>query len=83
MGHPIRSIAGSVLLGSSLLFSPVACTSSERAAQEAFELAQFEEKQGNSVHARELYQEIVTKHPDTSWAEKARGRLSELQPAQP
>lgn len=83
MRRPIPSIAGSLFLGLSLLVSPVACTSAERAAQEAYELAQFEEKQGNAEHARQLYQEIVTKHPDTSWAEKARGRLSELQPAQP
>jgi TolA-binding protein len=80
---PIPSIVGSLLLGLSVLFSPVACTSAERAAQEAYELAQFEEKQGNAEHARQLYQEIVAKHPDTSWAEKARGRLSELHPDQP
>lgn len=79
----IPSIVGSLLLGLSVLVSPVACTSAERAAQEAYELAQFEEKQGNAEHARQLYQEIVTKHPDTSWAEKARGRLSELQPVHP
>lgn len=79
----IPSIVGSLLLGLSVLVSLVACTSAERAAQEAYELAQFEEKQGNAEHARQLYQEIVTKHPDTSWAEKARGRLSELQPVHP
>jgi TolA-binding protein len=66
-----------------LVVSPAACTSAERAAQETYELAQFEQKQGNAEHARELYQDIVTKYPDTSWAEKARAGLSELQPAQP
>jgi TolA-binding protein len=83
MRQAIPSIAGSLFLGLVVLFSPVACTSAERAAQETYELAQFEEKQGNAEHARQLYQEVVTKHPDTSWAEKARGRLSELQPATP
>jgi TolA-binding protein len=66
-----------------LVVSPAACTSSERAAQETYELAQFEQKQGNAEHARKLYQEVVTKYPDTSWAEKARTGLSELQPSTP
>jgi TolA-binding protein len=48
-----------------------------------FELAQFEEKQGNLEHARKLYQDVTAKYPDTSWAEQARTRLSELQPVQP
>lgn len=77
------STARAILIGLVLVFSSAACTSAERAAQETYELGQFEEKQGNADHARQLYQEIVTKHPDTSWAEKARTRLSELQPAQP
>jgi TolA-binding protein len=66
-----------------LLLGFSACTSAERAGQETYELAEFEEKQGNAEHARQLYQEIVTKHPETQWAEKARARLSELQPASP
>ncbi len=75
---------GPIMLGLVLALSPTACTSShERAAQDAYELAQFEEKQGNADHARQLYQEIVTKHPDTAWAEKANARLTELQPVQP
>jgi TolA-binding protein len=71
---------GPIVLGLVLALSPAACTSSERSAQEAYELAQFEEKQGNAAHARQLYQEIVTKHPETAWAEKANARLTELQP---
>lgn len=66
-----------------LMFAPAGCTSPERAAQETFELAQFEEKQGNLEHARKLYQDVTSKYPDTSWAEKARARLSELQPPPP
>lgn len=77
------SIVGLLVMGLFLVFSPAGCTSSERAAQETYDLAQFEEKQGNTEHAQRLYQEIIAKHPDTSWAEKARGRLSELQPAPP
>lgn len=83
MDQPVSSTAQAVLIGLVLVLSPVACTSAERAAQETYELGRFEEKQGNAEHARQLYQEIVTKHPDTSWAEKAHTRLSELEPAQP
>jgi len=61
-----------------LAVSSVACTSAERAAQETYELAQFEQKQGNADHARKLYQDIVTKYPGTSWAEKARAGLADL-----
>lgn len=74
---------GPIVLGFVLVLLPTACTSPERAAQEAYELAQFEEQQGNADHARQLYQGIVAKQPDTSWAEKARARLAELQPPRP
>lgn len=76
----IVSLLATVLV---LMLAPAGCTSPERAAQEMFELAQFEEKQGNLEHARKLYQDVTTKYPDTSWAEQARTRLSELQPVQP
>ncbi|MFZ5876336.1 MAG: tetratricopeptide repeat protein [Nitrospirota bacterium] len=79
----IMRMIGPIVLGVALAFSPVACASSERAAQEAYELAQFEQKQGNVDHARELYRDIVAKYPNTSWADKARASLSELPPAQP
>lgn len=82
MDQPISSTARALLVGVMLVLAPVACTSAERAAQETYDLGQFEEKQGNVDHARQLYEEIVTKHPDTSWAEKARVRLSELQAPQ-
>lgn len=59
------------------------CTSAERAAQETYELAQFEQRQGNAEHARQLYQEIITNFPGTAWAEKARASLADLPAAQP
>ena len=59
------------------------CTSAERAAQDAYELAQFEQRQGNAEHARKLYEDIVAKHPETIWAEKARASLANLQSTQP
>ena len=60
---------------------PLACTSSDRAARDSFELAQFEERQGNGDHARQLYQEILSRYPQSEWAQKAKGRLEAL-PAQ-
>ncbi|MEW6683134.1 MAG: hypothetical protein AB1451_09480 [Nitrospirota bacterium] len=83
MAPRIASIVRPIAIALLLAVSSVACTSAERAAQEAYELAQFEQKQGNAEHARQLYQEVITKYPDTSWAKKARAGLSELQPAQP
>ncbi len=83
VAHRKIPMIGPLVLGLALALSPMACTSSERAAQDAYELAQFEQKQGNMDHARKLYQDVVTKYPDTSWAEKARAGLAELPPAPP
>jgi TolA-binding protein len=66
-----------------LVLAFAGCTSSERAAEERFELARFEEQQGNATHARQIYQEIIAKYPGTSWAEQARQRVRELPSAQP
>jgi TolA-binding protein len=50
-------------------------------AKEMFETAQFEELQRNTTHARELYQEILRKHPDSPEAAKAKERLAALDAA--
>ncbi len=47
-------------------------------AKEMLETAQFEELQRNTTHARELYQEILQKHPDSPEAAKAKERLAAL-----
>lgn len=48
-----------------------------------FETAQFEELQNNQKHAKELYEEIVSKYPKTEYAQKSKERLEKLnQPAQ-
>jgi len=47
-------------------------------AKEMLETAQFEELQRNTTHARELYQEILRKHPDSPEAAKAKERLAAL-----
>lgn len=51
-------------------------------AGELFETAEFEELQKNHTHAAELYKEILEKHPESKYAEKARGRLKALEQAQ-
>jgi hypothetical protein len=48
-------------------------------SKELFETAQFEEKQNNREHARQLYQEIVTKYPTSPLAKQAGERLSVLE----
>ena len=48
-------------------------------AGELFETAEFEELQKNSIHAAELYKEILEKHPDSKYAQKARERLKVLE----
>lgn len=43
-----------------------------------FENAAFEESQMNWAHAKEIYQELVTRFPTSKEAELARLRLEEL-----
>ncbi len=43
-----------------------------------FGTAQFEEKQTNFSHAKELYEQIIREHPDSEWAEQAKERLEQL-----
>ena len=50
-------------------------------AKELLDTAEFEELQRNTTHARELYQEIVQKHPDSPEAAKAKARLQALDAA--
>ncbi len=47
-------------------------------AKDMMDTAILEEKQHNSDHARQLYQEIIQKYPDSSVAKDAQRRLSEL-----
>lgn len=50
-------------------------------ADELFETAQFEEKQNNREHARQLYEEIIKEYPDSTQAVRAKDRLEQLKPA--
>jgi hypothetical protein len=47
-------------------------------SQELLETAEFEERQHNVVHAKQLYEEIIRSHPSSPQAETARARLAAL-----
>jgi len=51
---------------------------SERRAEELFDTARLEEQQNNSDHARQLYQELLNKYPDSAIALEAQKRLEAL-----
>ena len=59
-----------------LILTGAGCSSDS--AQALFESAQLEERQNNPAHAKELYQEILTKYPKSEYASKAEQRLREL-----
>ena len=52
---------------------------SGKKAEETYETAQFEELQKNYAHARQLYKEILAKHPESEYAAKASERLKALE----
>lgn len=63
-----------VLCALSLFFS--ACTGDK--AKELLETAEFEERQMNMPHAKQLYEDIIRLYPATKEAETARTRLAQL-----
>ncbi|HJV65255.1 MAG TPA: hypothetical protein VJ550_05955 [Geomonas sp.] len=69
----MRQIALAGMLALSLLGG---CSGDK--SKELFETAQFEEKQHNKEHALKLYQEIVSKYPDSPLAKQAQERATAL-----
>jgi outer membrane protein assembly factor BamD (BamD/ComL family) len=61
-----------------LILALVLTACSGNNAEELFETAQLEERQNAPDHAKELYQEIVDKYPESEYAQKAKERLSAL-----
>ena len=51
---------------------------SGKKAEEMYETAQFEELQKNTVHAKQLYEEILEKYPESEYSGKASERLRVL-----
>jgi TolA-binding protein len=61
----------------------LACTAcSGDKPKELLDLAEFEERQMNLPHARELYEDVIRLYPTSKEAETARARLASLTPAQ-
>jgi outer membrane protein assembly factor BamD (BamD/ComL family) len=70
-----------VILIALLLTSLLGC--SDKDAQELYMTAQFEERQKNVQHAKDLYQELTTKYPTSSYAKDAHARLTILNQDKP
>ncbi|HSF67451.1 MAG TPA: hypothetical protein VLA67_08470 [Nitrospiraceae bacterium] len=51
-------------------------------AKELLETAEFEERQHNTAHAKQLYEELVRLYPSSPQAEFARTRIEKLNKAQ-
>jgi TolA-binding protein len=68
-----------ILLLAILFFTLSLTGCSADAAQELFDAAQLEERQNNPAHAKELYQQILAKHPRSDYAGKAQERLRALE----
>jgi TolA-binding protein len=62
------SLAGCLLLA--------ACTGDK--AKELLETAEFEERQMNLPHAKQLYEDLIRLYPSSKEAETARARLAAL-----
>lgn len=68
----------SLWCGMLLLVLMMVSTACGENPQQLYETAQFEERQLNLAHARELYARIIQDHPDSPYAKLARERLAEL-----
>lgn len=68
-----RTVAGWFF---ALTLAAASCTGDK--ADELFATAQFEEKQNNQAHAKELYEKILRDYPNSDTAKKAKARLDAL-----
>jgi TolA-binding protein len=64
------------LLTAILLILVMACTGDK--AKELLETAEFEERQMNIPHAKQLYEDVIRLYPSSQEADKARARLANL-----
>jgi len=63
---------------SAALFCVVLAACSVDKSKELLETAEFEERQHNVAHAKQLYEELVRLYPSSPQAETARARLASL-----
>jgi len=61
-----------------VVFGVVLAACSGDKPKELLETAEFEERQHNVAHAKQLYEEIIRLYPSSPQAETARGRLPSL-----
>lgn len=69
----LRSFTNAAVLLSLLL---VGCSGDK--AKELLETAEFEERQMNVPHAKQLYEEVIRLYPSSPQAQTARERLAKL-----
>lgn len=62
------------------LLAVAACSGDK--PKELLETAEFEERQHNVTHAKQLYEDVIRLYPNSKEAETARARLAVLTPAQ-
>lgn len=75
-GPPNNGAHMTRLLTAILLILVMACTGDK--AKDLLETAEFEERQMNIPHAKQLYEEVIRLYPSSQEAEKARARLAKL-----
>ena len=68
-------------IGAAVFCIALAACSGDK-AKELLETAEFEERQQNVAHAKQLYEELVRLYPSSPQAEFARTRLDKLNKAQ-
>jgi len=59
-----------------LAITNFSCSSS--APENLFDTAKLEELQDNHKHARELYQQIIEKYPESEYAKQSKKRLTKM-----
>lgn len=69
----LRNFSSAAVMLSLLL---TACSGDK--AKELLETAEFEERQMNVPHAKQLYEEVIRLYPSSPQAETARERLAKL-----
>jgi TolA-binding protein len=69
----LKNVAGAALLFSLLLSG---CSGDK--PKELLETAEFEERQMNVPHAKQLYEEVIRVYPSSPQAQTARERLAKL-----
>jgi outer membrane protein assembly factor BamD (BamD/ComL family) len=71
-----------ILLVFAMVFVLALPSCSGKKAEEMYETAQFEELQTNYPHARQLYEEIIEKYPESEYAAQAADRLNAIRDKQ-